>query len=87
MVYTKLLSGSLNPELNLTGAQRRKAIEGRAMELAGKTKVGEGESLVKEAERNKAAKQVRMGIVAKQKERSQKELEEVTRILLEALLN
>lgn len=87
MVHTKLLSGSLNPELNLTGAQRRKALEGRAMELAGKTKVGKGETVVREAERSKAAKQVRMGMIAKQKERGQKELEEASRLLSRSILN
>jgi len=75
LVHTTLLSGSLNPE-TLSGAERRKALEGRALELAGKTKIGKGESAVRLAERNKAAKQVRIGIATKQKERGKKELEE-----------
>jgi hypothetical protein len=48
------------------------------MELAGKAKVGKGESFVSKAERNKAAKRVRLGIVAKQRDRSKKDLEEVS---------
>ena len=67
-----------NPdELNLTGSQRRKALEGRVLELAEKTKIGKGESLVRKAERGKAAKRVRLGIEAKQKARMKQKLEEV----------
>ena len=69
-----------NPgELNLTASQRRKALEGRVLELAEKTKIGKGESLVRKAERNKAAKRVRLGIEAKRKERVKQKLEEVRR--------
>jgi len=75
LVHTKLLSGSLNPDLNLSGAQRRKALEGRALELAGKTSLGKGESVVRQDEMNRAAKRVRLGIEAKQKERAKNELE------------
>jgi len=63
--------------LNLAGAQRRRALEGRVLELAEKTKIGKGESLVRKAERNKAAKRVRLGIEAKQKARMKQKLEEV----------
>lgn len=67
-----------NPdELNMTGAQRRRALEGRALELAEKTKIGKGESLVRKAERNKGAKRVRLGIESKQKARMKQKLEEV----------
>lgn len=76
-MHTKLLSGSLNSELDLTPAQRRKALAGRVLEAAGKTKLGKGESAVRAKERNKAAKHIRDGLIAKQKERSQKQLEEV----------
>ena len=70
-----------NPdELNLTGAQRRKALEGRVLELAEKTKIGKGESLVRKTERNKAAKRVRIGIETKQKARMKQKLEEVHRL-------
>ena len=79
LIHTQLLSGVANPdELNLTGAQRRKALEGRLLELAEKTKVGKGETLVRKAERNKAAKRVRMGIEVKQKARMKQKLEEVS---------
>ena len=61
----------------MTGAQRRKALEGRVLELAEITKIGRGESLVRKAELNKAAKRVRLGIEAKQKVRMKQKLEEV----------
>lgn len=69
-----------NPdELNLTGAQRRRALEGRVLELAEKTKIGKGGPLVRKVERNKAAKRVRLGIEAKQKARMKQKLDEVRR--------
>lgn len=77
LVHTKLLSGSLNPELNLTPAERRKALAGRVLELAGESKLGKGETSVRVAERNKAAKHVREGLVRKQHERETAQLEEV----------
>ncbi|KAF7966792.1 hypothetical protein HWV62_18186 [Athelia sp. TMB] len=76
LVHTKLLSASLNPELNLTPAQRKKALAGRVLELAGETKLGKGEKAVRETERNHAAKRVREGLLDKKKEREKKELEE-----------
>jgi predicted secreted protein len=76
-VHTKLLSGSLNTELDLTPAQRRKALSGRILELAGDARLGRGEKSVREAERNKASKRVREGLVAKAKERQKAKLEEV----------
>jgi hypothetical protein len=76
-VHTKILSGSLDPELDLTSAQRRKALAGRVLEAAGKAKLGKGESMVRAKEHNKAAKHIRDGVHARQKERMQKELEEV----------
>ena len=78
LVHTKLLSGSLSTELELTPSQRRKALAGRVLELSGKAKLGRGEKLVREAEKNRASKRVREGITNKQKERSKQELEEVT---------
>jgi hypothetical protein len=77
LVHTKLLSGSLNPELDLTAAQRRKALAGRVLELAGDSKLGKGESNVRQEERKRASKGVRDGMVAKQKERDVKSLTEV----------
>lgn len=81
LVYTKLLSGSLNTELELTPAQRRKALAGRVLELAGSAKLGKGERVVRQAEKNKAVKHVRDGISQKQKEREIKELEQVRFII------
>lgn len=76
LVHTKILSGSLNPDLDLTPAQRRKALAGRVLEAAGQVKLGKGETAVRAKERNKAAKHIREGLIAKQKERREKELEE-----------
>ena len=81
LVHTKLLSGSLNSELQLTPAQRKKALAGRVLEVSGSVKLGKGEKVVREAERNKAAKRVREGLLDKKKEREKKELEEVCRYL------
>ena len=78
LVHTQLLSGSLNPDLGLDPAQRKKALAGRVLEVAGKAKLGKGEKTVRVVERNKAAKFVREGMMKKHKERSQKELEEVS---------
>ncbi|CCM05647.1 uncharacterized protein FIBRA_07877 [Fibroporia radiculosa] len=80
LVHTRILSGSLNPDLDLTPAQRKKALAGRVLEAAGKAKLGKGEGIVRAAERNKAAKRVREGMVTKQIERSQKELEEAKQL-------
>ncbi|KAF8974230.1 hypothetical protein BDZ97DRAFT_1899971 [Flammula alnicola] len=76
LVHTKLLSGSLSTELDLSPAHRRKALAGRVLELTGGAKLGKGEKLVRDAEKNKAAKRVREGLAHKQKERSKQELEE-----------
>jgi hypothetical protein len=76
LVHTKLLSGSLNPALNLTHAQRDKALSGRVLELAGKTRLGKGEVAVRAAERNKASKRVREGLLRKKDEREKQQLEE-----------
>lgn len=86
LVHTRILSGSLDPDLNLTSAQRKKALAGRVLEAAGKVKLGKGEGSVRAAERNKAAKRVREGMMVKQKERQQKELEEVGARCLQPLL-
>ncbi|KAJ7499003.1 hypothetical protein FB451DRAFT_1117853 [Mycena latifolia] len=76
LVHTKLLSGSLNTELDLTPAQRRKALAGRVLELTGQAKLGKGEKSVREGERNKAAKRIREGMLEKQKHRQKQQLEE-----------
>jgi hypothetical protein len=77
LVHTQLLSGSLNQELNLTSAQRKKALEGRILELAGSSKLGQGEKTVRVKERNKASKRVREGMLEKQKQRREKLVQEV----------
>lgn len=64
--------------MRLPPAKKRKALEGRILELTGDATLGKGESRVREAERNKAAKRVREGIAQKQKERRKQELEEVS---------
>ncbi|KAJ4482681.1 hypothetical protein C8R41DRAFT_466952 [Lentinula lateritia] len=76
LVHTKLLSGSLNSELELTPAQRRKALSGRVVELTGDAKLGRGERSVRLAEHNKASKRVREGLMQKQKERRAAQLQE-----------
>lgn len=77
LIHTKLLSGSLNPDLRLPPAKKRKALEGRILELAGDAKLGKGERQVRDVERNKAAKRVREGIAQKREQRQRQELEEV----------
>ncbi|KAI9448219.1 hypothetical protein H4582DRAFT_2107582 [Lactarius indigo] len=76
LVHTRLLSGSLNPELNLTSAQRKKALEGRVLELAGSSKLGQGEKTMRAKERDKASKRVREGMLEKQKQRREKLVQE-----------
>ncbi|KAF5363667.1 hypothetical protein D9756_000703 [Leucocoprinus leucothites] len=75
LVHTQLLSGSLNPELNMTPAHRRKALAGRVMELAEGAKLGKGEKVVRESERNKAGKRVREGLAQKQRKQERQDLE------------
>ena len=77
LVHTKLLSGSLNPELDMTGAQRRKAMAGRIRELTGEVKLGKGENVVRGEEHRRASKRVREGLSEKKKERQMQQLEEV----------
>ncbi len=64
--------------MDLTPAQRRKALAGRVLEAAGGAKLGKGEASVREAERNKASKRVRLGLVEKKKAREMQHLEEVS---------
>jgi hypothetical protein len=78
LVHTKLLSGSLNSEQVMSSTHRRKALAGRVLELSGATKLGKGEQVVREKERNKATKRVREGIMEKEKKREKQQLEEVT---------
>ncbi|KAF5387827.1 hypothetical protein D9615_000337 [Tricholomella constricta] len=76
LVHTKLLSGNLDPELEMTHARRRKALAGRVLELSGAARLGKGEKAVREKERNKASKRVREGLFEKKKQRAKQELEE-----------
>ncbi|KAF8517184.1 hypothetical protein BU17DRAFT_76496 [Hysterangium stoloniferum] len=76
LIHTKLLSGSLNPELGLSSAQRRKALAGRVLEIAGESKLGKGEKIVRQKEKQRASKSVRDGMERKQKERDGHALEE-----------
>jgi hypothetical protein len=84
LVHTKLLSGSLNPELNMTPAEQRKALAGRVLEVSGIEKLGKGERAVREQERNKAAKHIREGIAEKQKTRDKRMLDEVSDLFLKS---
>ena len=77
LVHTQLLSGSLNPELELTGAQKKKALAGRILELTGDAKLGQGEKIVRRKEHGRAAKRVREGLDDKRVERQEKQLAEV----------
>ena len=77
LVHTQLLSGSLRPEQSLTSAQRKKAMEGRILELSGGSKLGRGEKMVRAQERDKASKRVREGLLDKQKQRREKLVQEV----------
>ncbi|KAK0468305.1 uncharacterized protein EV420DRAFT_1473999 [Desarmillaria tabescens] len=76
LVHTKLLSGSLNPDLDMKPAQRKKALAGRILELNGDAKLGRGEKSVRQAERNKASKRIRAGLLEKEKQRQKAQLEE-----------
>ncbi|TFK75991.1 hypothetical protein BDN72DRAFT_831431 [Pluteus cervinus] len=76
LVHTQLLPGSLNRDLNLSRADHRKALAGRILELAGSAKLGKGEKLVREAERNKASKRVREGLLSKVQQRGKQQFEE-----------
>lgn len=78
LIHTDLLSKSLNQDLSVPPAKKRKALEGRILELTGDAKLGKGEKQIRAAERNKALKRVREGIIQKQKYRQKLELEEVS---------
>jgi len=58
-------------------AQRRKDLQGRVLELAGSAKIGRGEKAVRNTERDKASRQVRDGLIRKQKQREAARVEEV----------
>lgn len=62
----------------MTPAQKRKALEGRLLELAGGAKLGKGESLVCQDERKKASKRVRLGLEKSIEEQKAMRLEQVS---------
>lgn len=76
LIHTKLLSASLDEHSNMSGAKRKKSIEGRVLELATAAKLGKGETTVRKQEHNKAPRHIREGIVDKRRERNQAKLEE-----------
>lgn len=78
LIHTKILSGSLRDDLELSPAEKKKALAGRVLELSAAAKLGKGEASVRKEERNKAAKRVRLGLERKLKERNEKALEEVS---------
>jgi hypothetical protein len=73
-----LLSAAVNTEVASSAAQRKKALEGRVLELANRSKLGHGEKDVRVTEHKKAAKHIRMGMKHKQKKKDEKQLEEVS---------
>ncbi|CAG8692630.1 10372_t:CDS:2, partial [Acaulospora colombiana] len=77
LIHTKLLSASLDGPSEGDGAKRKKSLEGRVLELSKNAKLGKGETDVRRAEHNKAPRHIREGIVAKQKEKREKQLQEV----------
>ncbi|VDC04093.1 unnamed protein product [Peniophora sp. CBMAI 1063] len=76
LVHTQLLSGSLDRSLNLTSSQRKKALQGRVLELAGAAKLGKGEKAVRKKEHARASKAVRDGMEDRRIERKGKALAE-----------
>ena len=70
----------------MTPAQRRRALEGRVMELASSAKLGKGESIVRDTERKKNSKRVRLGLERKVGEQRQRTLEEVRILYYNKLL-
>ncbi|PVG04471.1 hypothetical protein CPB86DRAFT_693663 [Serendipita vermifera] len=76
LIHTKLLSASLEGPSEGDGAKRKKSLEGRVLELTKNAKLGKGEGDVRRAEHNKAPRHIREGIIAKQKEKREKKLQE-----------
>ena len=77
LVQNSLLSGALDAGDKKTPSQKRKALEGRAMELAGTVKRGRGQRVLKTTERGHAPKRIREGMEAKEADLNAKRLEEV----------
>ena len=85
LVHTRLLSGSLNEELDLSRGKRQRALQGRLLELSSGAKLGKGDTIVTREERSKANKRVRLGLERKTRERQAKALDEVSCLLLTVL--
>jgi len=76
LLHTRLLSAAVNTEVASSTAQRKKALEGRVLELANRSKLGHGEKYVRVTEHKKAAKHIRIGMKHKQKKKDEKQLED-----------
>ncbi|KAF8639736.1 hypothetical protein AX17_000998 [Amanita inopinata Kibby_2008] len=87
LIHTRLLSGSLNSDIDLTPAQRKKALAGRVLELTGAAKLGKGEKAVVDADRRRAAKRVREGLEDKQREREKQQLEQARHLTILQLVS
>jgi hypothetical protein len=77
MIHTKLLTGSLNADLDLSPAKSRKAFAGRIEEIANTSAIGLGEELVNKMVNNKAPMRIRNGIRKKEALRKEARVEEV----------
>lgn len=65
LIHTQLLEGSLDHNLDMKPAKRRKALAGRVEEAAGSSKIGKGEQAIRRLEHNRSSKTIRDGIKAK----------------------
>ncbi|EJD53822.1 hypothetical protein AURDEDRAFT_110563 [Auricularia subglabra TFB-10046 SS5] len=80
LVQNSLLSGALDAGDKKTPSQKRKALEGRAMELAGTVKRGRGQRILKTTERGHAPRRIREGMEAKEADLNAKRLEEAKNV-------
>lgn len=76
LVQTRILE-PLDHTDHTKPAHKRKAVEGRVMELTGAVKVGKGEAQLRKCEQNSASKRVREGLAAKEAQVIAKQREEV----------
>lgn len=80
LIHTSLLpSHAQETMLDISGAQRKKSLAGRVLEVSDPSHVrlGQGERKVREKERDRAGKKVRDGMMRKKSEREAKTLAEV----------
>lgn len=59
LLHTKLLTGSASSSVHTTNGQRRRALEGRVLELSGRAKVGEGTKKLQHEYKNHQPKRQR----------------------------